>query len=127
MDGVNCIRCGTWFEPKGSWQRKCWPCWRQERDDEPQIEDRYTKGFNEGREKGYAAGYADGRTEGYAMGKRDGERTARPANNVQVGAWDKDTLRELIQLTHPDRHPPERAHLANRVTARLNVLMERHK
>jgi hypothetical protein len=55
-----------------------------------------------------------------------------PASNgygggIRAGDWGRDDVRELILLAHPDRHPPERAALANKVTARLNALMERYK
>lgn len=32
-------------------------------------------------------------------------------------------IMDLIQLCHPDRHPPERRKLANEVTAQLNGLI----
>ena len=33
-----------------------------------------------------------------------------------------ELLYEVLSLVHPDKHPPERAELANRVTAALNKL-----
>jgi hypothetical protein len=36
---------------------------------------------------------------------------------------DSRLLRDAIQLTHPDRHPPERARAANAVTAALLELL----
>jgi hypothetical protein len=33
-------------------------------------------------------------------------------------------LRDLITLCHPDRHPPEREDLANRITVWLNALRD---
>lgn len=38
---------------------------------------------------------------------------------------DERLLRDLIRLTHPDRHPQERRPLANRVTAELLARLER--
>jgi hypothetical protein len=35
-----------------------------------------------------------------------------------------ELLRDAIQLCHPDRHPPERSEIANRVTAALISLRE---
>jgi hypothetical protein len=33
-------------------------------------------------------------------------------------------LADAIRLTHPDRHPPDRSAMANRVTAPLNGLRD---
>src|SRR5262245_5233277 len=41
---------------------------------------------------------------------------------VEVGDISADLLPDAIQLTHPDRHPPEREGLAQRVTSELLVL-----
>jgi hypothetical protein len=53
----------------------------------------------------YALGYRDG----YADGKRV---SYRPVLDAML-------LRQLIMLCHPDRHPPERAGMANAATAAL--------
>lgn len=85
-----CTDCRTKFQPRGQWQTRCWPCWREHRD-------------NELRQDGYHAGYDDG------------YRDALTATD----ALDGPLVADLIQLAHPDRHPAERGELANRATARL--------
>ena len=45
-------------------------------------------------------------------------RTAAPT------PLDPRLLRDAISLTHPDRHPPERAKTANAVTAALLELLQ---
>lgn len=96
-----CSRCGEQFEAKGDWQRLCWECWRAAKD------------ANEGAsyDRGYSAGY------------RDGARSAARQTVTNGRTLDPDQLRSLIQLCHPDRHPPERAALANQVTAQLLNLL----
>jgi hypothetical protein len=57
-----CSECGGSFEAKGSWQRRCWECWRAEKERD-QLEARYEAGFN--------AGYATGRRDaGRALSER---------------------------------------------------------
>jgi hypothetical protein len=97
-----CTRCRERFEAKGNWQKLCWPCWREERDGEERD--------GEERDKIFAVGFADG----YVTGLLDGRR----------GGLDESTLRAAIVLCHPDRHPPERAAEANRITAALLELRE---
>lgn len=93
----NCKTCGVAFEAKGDYQKRCLSCWRKSHDQE--IEDR-------GYIRGYQKGYADGRR----------------ATRVDIT---DELLWEAIQLCHPDRHPEQRQTMANRVTARLNVLRSR--
>lgn len=50
-------------------------------------------------------------------------RHARAAGARRVDTT-VEFLRDVINLTHPDRHPSERAALANRVTAALIVWMK---
>ncbi len=61
---------------------------------------------------------------GYAAGLMAAAR-AQAAN--ERGQFDADQLRALVTLCHPDRHPPGRAQLANRVTARLLELLEQER
>jgi hypothetical protein len=58
--------------------------------------------------------------EGYAVGFRAGEQSAAAKRVVLPD----DFLRDLIRLTHPDRHPPEREALAVEMTGKLNLLRE---
>jgi hypothetical protein len=78
----------------------CWSCWRER-------EDRNL------RDAAWSQGYADG--------YRDGQVDATRRSN---GHGQLPDLLDLIQLCHPDRHPPERAAMANRVTATLIHLKE---
>jgi hypothetical protein len=96
-----CQDCGARFEAHADYHRLCWRCWRRRRDRELT-----------------AGGYDDGYSDGY--------RAGRPAAGTQPAArLDAELLRGLVQLCHPDRHPPERAELASRSTATLlNMLGE---
>jgi hypothetical protein len=72
-----CRSCDEPFRPEGSWQRLCWPCWRELR------------------------------------------AQAEQPRTVVITPVDAALLKSAIALWHPDRHPPERADLCNRVTAAL--------
>jgi hypothetical protein len=93
-----CVDCGQAFVAKGSWMRRCWSCWREQKDEEQRSE-----AWDEGYDAGYAAG----------------QRTSL------APALEGDLLRDAIVLCHPDRHPPDRFELANTVTAKLLELRER--
>ena len=56
----------------------------------------------------------------YLRGYNAGAADAMPEVEVAL-------LREAIKLTHPDRHPRERADQANRVTARLLEMLDRQR
>jgi hypothetical protein len=96
----DCAACGGAFEARGDWMRLCWACWRQR-------EDRKL------RDAAWSQGYADG----YRDGRLDASRHSN-------GHRELPNLLDLIQLCHPDRHPPERGALATRVTAALIGLKE---
>ncbi len=97
-----CLTCGARFEARGAWQKKCWECWRRAR-----AQDLY--------DDGYEAGYRNGLRAGLRA-----SRSRPPA----VGPPAPELLRAAVALCHPDRHPPERAPEANRVTAELIELLE---
>jgi hypothetical protein len=63
-------------------------------------------------DRAYEAGFQDGWRAGLERGRA--ARLAAPAPPV-----DPAVLREAVRLCHPDRHPPERFAIANRVTATL--------
>lgn len=77
-----CRSCAQPFRPEGGWQRLCWPCWRELREQ------------------------------------------AKEPRTVVVSPVDADLLRLAISLCHPDRHPPERAEMCNRVTAALAAALQ---
>jgi hypothetical protein len=66
--------------------------------------------FWELRDAGHFAG-ADGKSE-------------RPANAAPALTLDPRLLRAAVSLTHPDRHPAERAEMATAVTAGLLDLLK---
>lgn len=98
-----CGDCGCEFDGE-QWMSRCKPCFIAHK----RAEERQQR-------RDYEEGYGDG----YDAGYRDGHRTASWAVAVPP-----TLIREAISLTHPDRHPPERAALANRVTAGLIELKE---
>ena len=93
-----CTDCGDSFQAKGDWQRRCWKCWRAEKE-RGELRAAYDLGFEHGFEDGRAAAT-----------RRNGD------------GFSASLLREVIALTHPDRHPPERFELANRITSELVAL-----
>ena len=93
-----CADCGGLFDGE-HWQKLCWSCWREKKD--------------AANDAAYEEGYADGHRAGLRQG-------ARAANSKPApGPLDRDLLTLLVELAHPDRHPPERAEKANRATAAL--------
>jgi hypothetical protein len=48
---------------------------------------------------------------------------AKP-RTVVMSPVDADLLKPAIALCHPDRHPPERAEMCNRVTAALTAALK---
>lgn len=98
-----CAECGAPFTGE-RWQRLCWTCWREQRD-----------------EKALKAAWERGYDHGYAHGYRDGSADQPRA----LAGVARDLLDQAVRLTHPDRHPAERAAEANAVTARLLELRER--
>jgi hypothetical protein len=91
-----CRDCGTRFVGE-AWQRLCWSCWREQKD-EQRSEDTYDQGF----------------ADGFATARR----------TAAAPSLDPDLLAHAIRLCHPDRHPAERAAEANAVTAQLLALRE---
>jgi hypothetical protein len=99
----DCANCGQPFEALGHWQKLCKPCWREQKD--RTLRDAAWS-------QGYADGYRDGRLDTLRHSNGHGDLPMLP------------NLLDLIQLCHPDRHPPERGALATRVTAALIGLKE---
>jgi hypothetical protein len=56
--------------------------------------------------------------------RRELREQAKRPRTVVVSPVDADLLKSAIALCHPDRHPPERAGLCNRVTAALTVALK---
>lgn len=104
MNIADCIECGSPFlrEADQEWKRKCVGCWRRSR---PQS----TQGTPRGEValEWYRRGYAAGRAEAQALAQGE-------------PLLDREKLRALTQLCHPDKH--DGSPLAERVTAWLNDL-----
>ena len=96
-----CTDCGASFDARSDRHRLCWPCWRRRED---------SKRAQAAFDVGYRKGYADGRN---AAEWEAGGMPALPS----------ELLRRAVRLCHPDRHPPERADVANAVTAELLGLL----
>lgn len=93
-----CRECGSDFAGE-RWQKLCWTCWREQRDaDEREV--RWQNGYDHGFLDGFRAGCSD-----------------RP----QI---DATLVNRALCLTHPDRHPAERAQEATAVTALLLELRQ---
>lgn len=90
-----CRSCGRSFETDREHHRLCWPCYWQLRD----------------------AGDANANA-GWRKPPPSWDTPPRP-----TPAIDERLLRDAIALCHPDRHPPERARIANAVTAALLELL----
>jgi hypothetical protein len=90
-----CRSCGDLFESDRRYHRYCWPCYWELRD----------------------AGTWDDEPA-------HGRPPPRPSSTPPPLELDPRLLRDAIALTHPDRHPPERAKVANAVTAALLELLE---
>jgi hypothetical protein len=116
VEGVcaTCSRCGHETESYGTTDASVKRCLAMLRDECPNGERNfYIAGAS--RPSAVETAYRNG----YANGLRDGAR--------RTMALDAHLLRDLVQLCHPDRHPVERAAIANRVTARLLELLERER
>ena len=110
VEGVcaTCSRCGHETESFGTGDASIRRSLLMLRESCPRGEHNYYFEAEEQPQSRGAAAYE----RGYATAIRE-----RPAG------LDAGWLRELVTLTHPDRHPPERAELANRATARLLDLL----
>jgi hypothetical protein len=97
-----CDSCRRSFVRQGGWQRLCYPCF---------LSIKKKNDAEKARAEGYAAGYHAGVSV----------QMSKPA----APSLDRDTLREIVALTHPDRHPPERNAVANRITAILLAMMKK--
>jgi hypothetical protein len=97
MIGV-CVDGGGGFDARGSWMRRCWRAREG------------AKALSGACDRGYDAGY------------RAGTQCSTPQTHAP--SLDRALVRTLVQLCHPDRHPPERFELANGATAALLQLLD---
>jgi hypothetical protein len=100
---VPCHRCRRFFGPAYPSQRLCRICLHED----------------EGKPDLALAEIAWER--GYALGLERGRRNEPTDIEAALGAL---PLIELLQLCHPDRHPPERFEQANRISVWLNGLRD---
>lgn len=114
VDAV-CVDCGADFVAKGTWQRRCWDCWRASKDGARRANgpDREANARAEGRAAGYDAGYR--------KGLEDGKKLAKAGHGLH---FDRAFLFDAIRLCHPDHQPLERFAMANAVTAKLLAALE---
>ena len=89
-----CRKCGAGFTTDREHHRLCWTCYWRLRD----------------------AGVYDAPGAGRDAPPNPPPRTKQLALDVEL-------LRDAVALCHPDRHPPERFDVANRVTAVLLELL----
>jgi len=124
VEGVcaTCPRCGHAIESYGTSDASVRRCLVLLREDCPNGERNYYFDASDQpeRESPIAAAYE----RGYAAGLTAAARAQAANGHKQFNAAQ---LRALVTLCHPDRHPPERAQLANCATARLLELLERER
>ena len=92
-----CRRCGQEFQPSRDYYHSCWACWR--------VENLNTQ----------ADAAAEVRRENEQL-RRDIERLRAQLNAPHSGL-DSKTIRQLVQLVHPDKH--HGSQLATEVTQKL--------
>ena len=123
VEGVcaTCPRCGHTTESFGTSDASVRRCLVLLRDECPNGERNYYLDASEApRESPTIAAYKRGYEDGHAAATRERRADGR-------GQFNAAQLRALVQLCHPDRHPSERAQLANRATARLLELLEQER
>jgi hypothetical protein len=99
-----CRSCGRAFETDRSHHAYCWDCYWEERD----------------------KGRWDDEDRSSEWRKAPPGWNDQPPRKPPV-TLDPRLLRDAIALTHPDRHPPERARTANAVTAALLELLNQQR
>jgi len=105
-----CDGCLAYFEPRGPWQRLCWPCWSARRDRD-RDRDREQQAWR----AGFAAGVAAGRQQALA------------AANARPTGLDARLLRRAAALTHPDRHAGREREATEVCRALLALLAEQRQ
>jgi hypothetical protein len=128
VDGitVTCSRCGHATESYGTHAGSIRRCLALLREECPKGQRNYyvAEGADAAapprgnRQTSVEEAYERGKREGYA----EGHAAAR--TNGDGGQFNQEQLRAMVTLCHPDRHPPERFDLANRVTAKLLSLIQ---
>ena len=121
IEGVTatCSRCGHETESFGTSDASVRRCLALLREECPNGENNYYLTASE-RESPIAAAYE----RGYAAGLTAAARAQAANGHKQFNAAQ---LRALVTPCHPDRHPAERAQLANRATARPLELLEQER
>ena len=110
---VNCQKCRREFDAQGAWQKLCLSCYRERERERTGTGD--LSGLERRADRLITEAYEAGRQRGFEEGYEVASAKARRPN----GHLSPGLLRELVLLCHPDRHPPERFELANRITAEL--------
>ncbi len=104
-----CEKCGTWFVPKFSYAKLCYPCWKRRQDAEATAEELERENESLRRSNAALRRMVD-----------ETRRLTPPATALPA-----ELLMEIIYLCHPDRH--ENSPVANRVTSFLLAERKRMK
>jgi hypothetical protein len=124
VEGVcaTCPRCGHQTESFGTSPASVRRCLALLREQCPNGDNNYylVAPARSERESPAAAAHKRGYEDGHAAATRERRADGR-------GQFNAAQLRTLVTLCHPDRHPPDRAQLANRATARLLELLEQER
>lgn len=125
VDGVvvTCQRCGHVTESYGQHAGSIRRCLALLREECPKGQHNYyiADGAEASPGGGARSAKKDRAAEEYERGRREGyaEGHAAARTNGDGGDFTQEQLRAMVTLCHPDRHPPERFELANKVTAWL--------
>jgi hypothetical protein len=108
---ATCSRCGHETENYGTSDASIRRCLALLREECPNDEHNYYLDASDEPRRSPTAAYERGYADGHAAATRERRADGR-------GQFNAAQLRALVTLCHPDRHPAERAQLANRATAR---------
>jgi DNA-directed RNA polymerase subunit RPC12/RpoP len=111
----SCSRCGRLFDAKEPFYHLCLDCWKIQNSQ---------MCLRCGAAMPWAAAKAGYRVCSYCA---NNPPRLSPVRVAAPQLLDEEIVRGAIRLCHPDLHPESRRELANRVTARLNELLQSHR
>jgi hypothetical protein len=116
------------FESDADWKLRCLDCFRRRKREQERAEHETWQQHQQRRREEPHETLAREAVrlvqEAYLAGKRAGATETQPTG---LDRLDRELLRDIVALTHPDRHPKERFELANRVTAAINEILEERR